>query len=305
MTKRAAAPGSRSAPPLGTITDQYGSNLDCLPGLSLSRRFEALADLDLPGTGDKELPRSKDAPLSGLEESLVSGETVSHVLDPMDAWLLDSPIGLVSGTAAPGAGLKPTELDLRGEVTTAISLSQGKRTKVVTVQESPRTTRKPTAVGAVRKSSRNQGPAANLPVLEKAKLLTKAKNLHPPSSGLGTSPFAALPSLADTHISSVIADSCIVFVPSAGSREEAISLLRAKEQVQAALAEAAAEKARQDTELAAREAVEVTSDTLGDGGQKSLTPWIFRQMLALGRPAPYLLASLVACCGANAPRDLC
>jgi hypothetical protein len=107
------------------------------------------------------------------------------------------------------------------------------------------------------------------------------------------------------HISSVIADSCIVFVPSAGSREEAISHLRAKEQVQAALAEAAAKKERQATELATREAAEVTSDTPGDGGQRSKTPWIFRRMLALGRSAPYLLASLVVCRGASAPRGLC
>ncbi|KAM0896076.1 hypothetical protein ACQ4PT_023407 [Festuca glaucescens] len=265
-TTRAAAPGSRSAPPLGKITDQYGPNLDCLPGLSLSRRFEALADLDRPETGDKVLDTPMDASLPGLEESLASGETISHVSDPVDAWLLDSPTGLVSDTVAPGAELLPTELDLRGEVITAISLSQGKRTKVVTVPASPRTTKKTTAAGAVRKSSRNQGPAANLLVLEKAKLLTKAKNLDPPSSGPGTNPFAALPSLSDSHISSIIADSCIVFVPSAGSREEAISLLRAKEQVQAALAEATAEKARQASVLAAREAVEDTSNTPGEGG---------------------------------------
>ncbi|KAM0907847.1 hypothetical protein ACQ4PT_015831 [Festuca glaucescens] len=265
-TTRAAAPGSRSAPPLGKITDQYGPNLDCLPGLSLSRMFEALADLDRPETGDKVLDTPMDASLPGLEESLASGETISHVSDPVDAWLLDSPTGLVSDTVAPGAELLPTELDLRGEVIAAISLSQGKRTKVVTVPASPRTTKKTTAVGAVRKSSRNQGPAANLPVLEKAKMLTKAKNLDPPSSGLGINPFAALPSLSDSHISSVIVDSCIVFVPSAGSREEAISLLRAKEQVQAALAEAAAEKARQASVLVAREAVEDTSNTPGEGG---------------------------------------
>jgi hypothetical protein len=203
-----------------------------------------------------------DTSLPGLEESLASGETVSHVSDPVDDWLLDSPT-----SQAPEVPLGPTSKpDLHGEVIAAISLSQGKRTKVVEVQASPRTTKKTTAASAVRKSSRNQGPAANLPALEKAKLLTKTKNLDPPPSGPGTNPFAALPSLSDSHISSVITDSCIVFVPSAGTREEAITLLRAKEQVQAALAEAAAEKVRQASELAAREAVENTVDSPGEGG---------------------------------------
>ncbi|KAK1696377.1 hypothetical protein QYE76_013074 [Lolium multiflorum] len=262
-TTRAAAPGSRSAPSLGAIPDQYGSNLaGNIPGLSLSCRFEALADLDQTEPGDGA-PTPLDTSLPGLEESLASGETVSHVTDPVDAWLLDSPTGQAPGDAL-GSKAPISEPDLRGEVIAAISLSQGKRTKVVEVQASPRTTKKTTAASAVRKSSRNQGPAANLPVMEKAKMLTKAKNLDPPSSGPGN-PFAALPSLSDTHISSVITDSCIVFVPSAGPREEAISLLRAKEQVQAALAEAAADKARHAAELAAREAVENSADPPGVG----------------------------------------
>jgi hypothetical protein len=103
-----------------------------------------------------------------------------------------------------------------------------------------------TKTASARKSSRNKGMAANKPILEKAQMRAAEKNLE-------TGNFTALDSLSDDHLLAVAADSCVVFTPAAGTPVEAISLIRAKERVQAALAEVAA---RKELELAARKARE-------------------------------------------------
>jgi hypothetical protein len=104
----------------------------------------------------------------------------------------------------------------------------------------------------VRKSSRNKGLAANKPVMKKAQMRAAEKNLE-----IGN--FTALDSFSDDHLVSVAADSCVVFTPAAGTPVEAISLIRAKERVQAALAEVAARKEQEQVARAAREAAQPTS----------------------------------------------
>jgi hypothetical protein len=67
--------------------------------------------------------------------------------------------------------------------------------------------------------------------MEKAYRLTAEKNLDKGND------FSILDAHSDSHLSLVVKDSCLVFSPSAGTPSEALSLVRAKEKVQAALAE--------------------------------------------------------------------
>jgi hypothetical protein len=117
-----------------------------------------------------------------------------------------------------------------------------RRTKTIMVDEGG----SKSAAKTVRKSSRHKGLAANKPVMDKEQMRAAEKNLE-------TGNFTALDSLSDDHLLAVAADSCVVFTPAAGTPVEAISLIRAKERVQAALAEVAA---RKELELAARKARE-------------------------------------------------
>jgi hypothetical protein len=142
--------------------------------------------------------------------------------------------------------------DLQREATKAIS--QEKRSKVVTVGCS----KKPAQVVPVRKSDRNKGTLANLSVIEKAQRLVAGKNIETGNN------FHILDSQSDDHLASVLLDSCMTFVPSAGTPCEALSLLMAKEKVQATLAKVAAEKELADR--AAREAAAASlalSDSAG------------------------------------------
>jgi hypothetical protein len=103
---------------------------------------------------------------------------------------------------------------------------------------------------SARKSKRLNGSAAES-VREKAKRVTAEKNLD-----TGTSPRLTLSSRADSCLSKVLADSCIVFNPARGSPGEILDMIRAKELAQASLAEAADCLARVAAEKAAREAAE-------------------------------------------------
>jgi hypothetical protein len=64
--------------------------------------------------------------------------------------------------------------------------------------------------------------------MEKAYRLTAEKNLDKGND------FSILDAHSDSHLSLVVKDSCLVFSPSAGTPSEALSLVRAKEKVQAA-----------------------------------------------------------------------
>jgi hypothetical protein len=70
----------------------------------------------------------------------------------------------------------------------------------------------------------------------KAQKRTADKNRETTGNKEKGTDFNPLDLLSDNHISKVVKDSCVVFCPSGGTPGEAISLLRAKERVQAALA---------------------------------------------------------------------
>jgi hypothetical protein len=145
---------------------------------------------------------------------------------------------------------------LHGKLSAAISLAQGKRTKVVPAAveaTTKRTNRTTVPATPVWKSARNVGVAATN-IMKKAQLLTAAKNLELPTTTGIDADFSLLPSLPDSHLSSVIVDSGMVFAPSSGSPVEALQLVRAKELAQAALAAAAAQKARDEQVRLAMEA---------------------------------------------------
>jgi hypothetical protein len=98
--------------------------------------------------------------------------------------------------------------------------------------------------------------------MEKAKRLTAEWNLD--SDAGNSDAFSVLDLLPDSRLSLVITDSCVVFVPSVGSPGEALSILRAKEKVQAALAELAFRKERETAKRATRE-VAASSPSTVDG----------------------------------------
>jgi hypothetical protein len=115
-----------------------------------------------------------------------------------------------------------------------------------------------------RKSSRLTGGASSTSAMEKAKRRTTERNLD--SDAGRPDSFSVLDLLPDSRLSSVIADSCIVFVPSAGSPGEALSLIRAKEKVQAALAEVALHKEQEAALHAAREAAAAAMPAASEAG---------------------------------------
>jgi hypothetical protein len=143
---------------------------------------------------------------------------------------------------------------LRSAVIAVAPLAQGKRTRTVATVAPTKTIKKKAPASSVRKSTRHGG-AATITAMEKAQKLVAERNLDPATAGTDTNDFSILDARSDKQLGVVITDSCILFVPSAGTLVEAISLLRAKEEAQAALARVAASHAR---ELAAREARDAT-----------------------------------------------
>ncbi|XP_071677232.1 uncharacterized protein [Lolium perenne] len=99
------------------------------------------------------------------------------------------------------------------------------------------------AAGPARKSARLRGPAAAATVLQRAQERTASKNLEgnpkPPSSLPTLAQFSALPALSDAHLEVVAHDSGLAFTLESGTTTETLSLIRAKEEAQAALAHAA------------------------------------------------------------------
>lgn len=111
--------------------------------------------------------------------------------------------------------------------------------------------------------------AGATPVLEKAQRRASEKNLETVISnnkGQGND-YTLLDSLSDSHLELVATDSCVIFNPRAGAKEEALSLIRAKELAQAALAEAADTHLQEQAAVAAaaREAAaEAPTPAAGD-----------------------------------------
>jgi hypothetical protein len=103
--------------------------------------------------------------------------------------------------------------------------------------------RKTVQVVPACKSARLQGPASEIPIMQRAQEFTAAKNLDPlgtvPTSPLA-SEFVVLWDILDEHLATVAHDSGLAFTVEAGTMTETISFIRAKEEAQAALALTAA-----------------------------------------------------------------
>jgi hypothetical protein len=98
-------------------------------------------------------------------------------------------------------------------------------------------------VEPARKSTRLTGTASATPVLQRAQERTAVKNLDSGTSN----DFAVLPGLPDSHLVTVSHDCGMAFVLEQHTVSETLSLIRAKEEAQAALALAAF---RREVELA-------------------------------------------------------
>jgi hypothetical protein len=169
---------------------------------------------------------------------------------------------------------KELAMDLRQEATAAVSLVHGKRTKVVTTKTILAIKDKPAGARA-RKSSRLKGAAASSTSMDKAKRLAAERNLD---TAAGKEDFSVSDLHSNARLSSVITDSCVVFVPSAGSPSKALSVLRVKEQVLAALAEVANIMEKESEARAAREAAPSTSAVQGEAGASLVADGSSREM---------------------------
>jgi hypothetical protein len=128
-----------------------------------------------------------------------------------------------------------------------------------------KTIKKRVPAGSVRKSSRHEGAASSI-AMEKAQKLAAERNLDPATTGTNPDPddFSILDARSDSQLGAVITDSCILFVPSVGTPVEAISLLPAKEEAQAALARVAASQEKERAEREYRVAMLVARTTAGE-----------------------------------------
>jgi hypothetical protein len=198
-----------------------------------------------------------DSRVEEKEGSLISTENDSQVTDPASSWVADSPVpggpptkvmrlgSPLRGqdeeqtggeeTQSEGEEVAPQK-DLLKEALADVQLVQGRRSKAI-----PYTRRKKdVTITAVRKSGRTRGADVGTPALEKAQRLTAEKNLEKnldKAKGKAKgNPFSVLDVISDPMLSTVAEDSCLLFHPKAGSPAEALSLIRAKEEAQAALA---------------------------------------------------------------------
>nr|XP_051211505.1 uncharacterized protein LOC127328996 [Lolium perenne] len=247
--------------------DQYGSNL----GLG----FRAASREDVESSPLEESMQGATEPLGVVvmdhAEPSLSAETDSQVTDPLASWVAESPsidepplkitrlgaaLDIQEGAAASEEATEGSVVklvtdagavemvrsgrleagghDLRAEALANLPLAQGRRSLAVTI--STRKKKKLVVPTPVRKSGRNQGAAAGTPIMELAQRLAAEKNLETNKAKPKGNTSSALDILSDSHITSVVRDSCLLFHPRVGAPSEAISLIRAKEKVQEALA---------------------------------------------------------------------
>jgi hypothetical protein len=226
--------GSHSAPVssrvgLAPSFDEYGSNLGgskpvsflmdslCSPG-------GAGGEVSMDDSQLTELPMGTPEPIS----TLVAVEPGLEALE---------------GAGGDGDGVGQCVLNLQVEARAASKQAQAPRSKAVY-------SRAKVAGGPARKSKRLKG-TASIPSMEKAKKLAAERNLD-----AGQFSFTTLSSRSDDALASVLEDSCIVFNPARGSPGMILDLIRAKEEAQAAIAEATFRKEREVAAKAAREAAE-------------------------------------------------
>jgi hypothetical protein len=94
------------------------------------------------------------------------------------------------------------------------------------------------AVGPTRRSARFTGSEASVPVMQRPLERAANKNLDGPGKQID-SDFTVLPLVSNSHLLEVAHDSGLAFTVESGLALEAISLIQAKEEAQAALALAA------------------------------------------------------------------
>ncbi|CAM0944954.1 unnamed protein product [Alopecurus aequalis] len=180
------------------------------------------------------------APVSPATES--GGEVTTRVVDatPADAVVLENP--------APGEMDVDDPQEETAEITNDNERDHGGLRDITSSASMvPRSRRTRTvAADPPHKSARLTGPMEMIPVPLRAELRAADKN----QGGTTPSQFEALSSLSDVHISTVLSDSGLVFNSECGQPSEIISLVRAKEVAQAALAKAAADRAKVATIIA-------------------------------------------------------
>jgi hypothetical protein len=172
--------------------------------------------------------------------------------------------------------------DLQREVQVGTPLVRGPRSMAIPYARKST----PTPASAVRKSARHSNGASAVSVLEKAKLLAADKNLENAKTVEKGTNFSVLDLLPDSHLTSVVKDSCVIFSPSVGSPGEALSIIRAKEQVQAALAATSRRLKLEAEAKKAAEAAAVSSPPVGLGnlGESAGSPG--REPTHLGEEPP-------------------
>jgi hypothetical protein len=169
------------------------------------------------------------------------------------------------------------KLDLASEASVGLSVSKGKRSVAVAAHTSPSkeistlskfsksgsaasTITSITPTSSIRRSERKKGQDKET-VLEKAMRIQESKDS--PGTSLPNPAFVVLSSIPDDHLLELASDSGLALLPGVGSSSELLSLVRAKEIAQAALAQAqvnfAKEKAASEAAAAVSPAVNPSS----------------------------------------------
>ncbi|KAK1666621.1 hypothetical protein QYE76_054780 [Lolium multiflorum] len=296
---------SQSAPPASKVQggsldgmarpiDQYGTNLGLALGLDAPVQVGLVADKETVKEPGMALGLGL---LEATEGSMVSMETDSQVTDPIASWVAESPSmgGPPSKIARMGSPAREAEVDTEDWVVTDSEEEGGARRDLVLTPASKKDLvreamvdtplvqgkrslaipyarkKKKEMVTAVRKSGRHGGAGAGTSTLAKAQRLAAEKNLESTKDKAKGTDFSILDVLPDSHLSSVVRDSCLLFHPKTGVPGEALSLIRAKEAVQAALAET---RHRLEAEAAARraEADAKAAEESGPAGEGTPAP---------------------------------
>jgi hypothetical protein len=204
-----------------SVIDEYGSNLDAdremIPSIRLLQ--EKSVAMTLLGDSGADLSQEEG------ELSLLSTDTVSQLTESSspatcalgrEGRVATAAAGIVEASGV-GVVEELQRVDLLKDIPGA---QRAKRTKTEAYSR-----RKPPAPASqVRKSSRINAEASE-PIMEKAQRLVAEKNLD---KERGTD-HVILDLHSDSHLSSVIRDSCVVFNPAAGTPGEILSMIRAKE----------------------------------------------------------------------------
>jgi hypothetical protein len=260
------SPSSAPAP----LICQYGSNLSA--GKSFAKKLaEAVSpapneESPLPISSDEEpfVHPGKAGKLSAAEREEI-GWSSPKEWDFENETLAQKCKKLKVGRSFVGVARK---LDLPFEASARLAVSNGKRSVAVAAQPSPSrdvstpskisksgsaasTIMTATPTSSVRCSERKQGQ-------DKDSMLEKAMHLRENKDNLGTSipnlDFVLLSSLPDDHLLEVASDAGLALLPGVGSCSEILSLVRAKEIAQAALAQAQLKFAQKKADAKAAEA---------------------------------------------------